>query len=252
MLGSPPLNRMMKTSNKHLWFVKTEKQDTYVQKNQEALLDFTKSMEGMELDTIETEKATVELSATHTLSPEVFLTDDNIINTQESVELDVDLQTKNPGVIEADKQEVLGEVGKQDKEAVQIQERRSERPKKTANLTTMEKTGMMAQKRNLEGNSQNSNSFAALSNNDIVHITSEMGIAIENDNFETCNLLNALETARNDLYMKQMEKQDVHSTVSVKNETMLLEAPALIWIHDESSEEEDFILVESRKKKRQK
>jgi hypothetical protein len=73
-----------------------------------------------------------------------------------------------------------------------------------------------------------------------------MGIVVENDSFETCNLLNALEIARNDLYMKQLEKNDTHYIVSVENATDLAEAPALTWLHDESSEAEDFILVESR------
>lgn len=130
--------------------------------------------------------------------------------------------------------------------------RRSDRLKKTATLTTMEKTGVMAQKKNLEGNPQNSNSFAALTDNDIIHITSEMSIVVENDSFETCNLLNALEIARNDLYMKQLEKNDTHYNVSVENVTDLAEAPALTWLHDESSEAEDFILVESRKKEGRK
>jgi hypothetical protein len=169
------------------------------------------------------------------------------------VDLDIDHQMKTSIEVEPAKQDVRVDEGKINKVTLQIQERRrSDRLKKTATLTTMEKTGVMAQKKNLEGNPQNSNSFAALTDNDIIHITSEMGIVVENDSFETCNLLNALEIARNDLYMKQLEKNDTHYIVSVENATDLAEAPALTWLHDESSEAEDFILVESRKKRRQK
>jgi hypothetical protein len=85
--------------------------------------------------------------------------------------------------------------------------RRSERLKKDANLTTMEKIDRVAQKRNLEDNPSNSNSFSILSVEDIVNITSNMGIVIENSEFDTCCLLNDLENARNDLYQKQLEQQ---------------------------------------------
>jgi hypothetical protein len=91
------------------------------------------------------------------------------------------------------------------KDAPQGQDRRSERLKKDANLTTMEKVGKVAQKMNLEGNPQNPNSFSVLSVDEVIHISSEMGVVIEDDDFATCNLLKDLEIARNDLYQKQNE-----------------------------------------------
>jgi hypothetical protein len=206
----------------------------------------------MEMDTTKNEGTSDKPPTTHTLSLEVFISDDNIINTQESVDLDIDHQMKTSVEVEPAKQDVKVDEGKINKETLQNQERRSERLKKTATLTTMEKTGVMAQKKNLEGNPHNSNSFVALTDNDIIHITSKKGIVVENDSFETCNLLKALETARNDLYMKQLEKNNAHSNVSVENVTDLAEALALTWLHDESSEAEDFILVESRKKEGRK
>lgn len=131
-----------------------------------------------------------------------------------------------------------------------IQERtRSERLKKDANLTTMEKVEREAQKKNLEGNPSMSNSFSVLSVDDIVHISSEIGIVIENDNFDTCNLLNDLETTRNDLYLKQLAQNVTPQTDPVEEQPDDNKILELVWLQDESSESKDFILVESRRKK---
>jgi len=206
----------------------------------------------MEVDVTRSEDFTVKSTTVNTLSPEMFISDDNIINTQDSVEMEMDQQLNDAVMIEAAKQDVLASVNDVDKEAQHIQERRrSERLKKDANLTTMEKIGRVAQKKNLEGNPQKSNCFSVLSANDITHITSEMGIVIENDDFDTCNLLNDLETARNDLYLKQLALNVIPQTESVEEHPAEDKNPELIWLDDESSESEDFILVESRKKKRQ-
>jgi hypothetical protein len=89
------------------------------------------------------------------------------------------------------------------------------RLKKDANLTTLEKTERAAQKKNLEGNPKPSNSFAVLSIDDISHISSEMGVVMDSDAFDTCNLLNDLEKARNDLYLKQLQQNDVLPAMTV-------------------------------------
>lgn len=136
------------------------------------------------------------------------------------------------------------------KDAPQGQDRRSERLKKDANLTTMEKVGKVAQKMNLEGNPQNPNSFSVLSVDEVVHISSEMGVVIEDDDFATCNLLKDLEIARNDLYQKQNEQKLGPQTESVEVIPEGNNIPKLEWLHEESFESEDFILVESRKKRR--
>jgi hypothetical protein len=65
------------------------------------------------------------------------------------VDLDIDHQMKTSIEVEPAKQDVRVDEGKINKVTLQIQERRrSDRLKKTATLTTMEKTGVMAQKKN--------------------------------------------------------------------------------------------------------
>jgi len=132
----------------------------------------------------------------------------------------------------------------------QVPERRSERLKKDANLTTLEKTERAAQRKNLEGSPKISNSFVVSSVDDISHISSDMGVVIDSDVFYTCNLLNDLEKARSDLYLKQLEQNDAPPAVTVvENIDKEKKIPELIWLEDESSTSEDFIFVESRKKK---
>jgi tetraacyldisaccharide-1-P 4'-kinase len=113
----------------------------------------------------------------------------------------------------------------------------------------MEKVGKVAQKKNLEGNSQNPNSFSVLSVDEVIHISSEMGVVIEDDDFATYNLLKDLEIARNDLYQKQSEQKLGPQTESVEVIPEGNNIHELEWLHEESSESEDFILVESRKKR---
>lgn len=87
---------------------------------------------------------------------------------------------------------------------------------------------------------------------DIVHISANMGVNINHDDFETFELIRDLEKARDDLYMKQCENNKTYQTETVEivgNNSNLLE---LEWLNEESSEPEDFLLVESRKKKKGK
>lgn len=78
-----------------------------------------------------------------------------------------------------------------------------------------------------------------------------MGIVVSSDDFDTFNLLKDLEKARDDLYQ-------THNTKPMGPQTELVEAAhgnnenlAIDWLNDESSEADDFILVESREKKRE-
>lgn len=118
-------------------------------------------------------------------------------------------------------------------------------------MTTMEKNQKMARKRNLEGNPPNSNSFSVLSIEEFVLITTDMGVAVDENDFDTFNLLKDLEKARNDLYQKQTEKvidsqTETFEVCQAEKATLALE-----WMQEESSETNDFILVESRKKRRE-
>jgi len=130
--------------------------------------------------------------------------------------------------------------------------RRSERLKKDTNIHTMNKVTKMTQKQNLEGNSKNKNSFSLLPIEEIVTISADMGVIINHDDFDTFNLLKDLEQARGDLYSKQCKLKKSSQTESVENESNNVAPLELEWLQDENSEIEDFILVESRKKKRDK
>lgn len=70
--------------------------------------------------------------------------------------------------------------------------RRSERLKKDTMLTTMEKNQRMAEKRNIEGNISKSNSFASLQIEEVVSVTSNMGIDMSCDDYDTFNMLKDL------------------------------------------------------------
>lgn len=190
-----------------------------------------------------------------TLSPKVFIPDDNIINTRESVGVDLESQedalvkvamTELPmgedtiqdlaieaprpedasikdarvvlSVDEVTNQNMTVEapmpedaavradvdvrtVGKDTNQDLNVgapvsaitqviqERRRSERLKETTALNTMEKIEKQGKKRNLEGNSSTSSKFSTLPVNDIIHTTSDMGIAIKHDDFATFDLL---------------------------------------------------------------
>jgi hypothetical protein len=107
--------------------------------------------------------------------------------------LDTNQQGKNNDMNEANKMKKIDEDREVIKEVQQVNMKRSERLKKDANLSTMEKVERESLEKNVEGNSQKTNSFVVLSSNDITHVTAKMGIVIDNDIFDTCNLLNDLE-----------------------------------------------------------
>ena len=115
----------------------------------------------------------------------------------------------------------------------------------------MEKNERMAKKRNLEGNTSNYNSFSALPVEDIITVTADMGVILDATDFDTFDILKDLEQARNNLYQKQCDKVSAPQTETVEEDPRDNKNLDLIWIHYESSKSDDFILVESRKKKRE-
>lgn len=189
------------------------------------------------------------------LSPEVFIPDDNIVNTQESNMMENDLPTTevvNAEDISTKEKQAEKMIHQEDKDQMLNERRWSERLTKDTTLTTVEKNERMAQQRNLEGNSKKPTSFSMLPTGDIIHISANMGVNINHDDFETFELIRDLEKARDDLYMKQCENNKTYQTETVEivgNNSNLLE---LEWLNEESSEPEDFLLVESRKKKKGK
>jgi hypothetical protein len=116
----------------------------------------------------------------------------------------------------------------------------------------MENVEAAIMKKNLEGNLASYNTFSTLPIEEIVHNASEMGISIKHDDFDTFDLLKTLELARNDMYLKQCDQSEKNRIVDNEGEPSHDNLLQLEWLHDESSDIEDFILVESRKKKREK
>lgn len=92
--------------------------------------------------------------------------------------------------------------------------------------------------------------FSTLPLEDIIELTSGMGINIEATDFETFDMLKNLECARNDLFAKQKVTTQVSQT-----ETVGIDEPnkfplKLGWLHEEESDAEEFTLVMSKKKAR--
>lgn len=190
-------------------------------------------------------------SQTVSLSPEVFIPDDGIINTQGSIEMEVGENEKVTYLSALEMESLTKEVEAEKMEVWQDHERRrSDRLKKTTTMTTMEKNLKMAKKGNLEGNPSSFNCFSVLLIEEMVNVTSNMGIDLNENDFDTFNLLKDLEKARDDLYYKQINKASDPQTESVEDMQANKASLVLEWIQEESSEIDEFILVESRKRKK--
>jgi hypothetical protein len=150
-------------SNKHLWFMETHIQENVDKKLQDGSEDGLVEKTTMEVDGAKADDANLIAIAGSTLSPEIFLTDDVIINTQESVEIVMGQQETLPVSSEVGKTNVNDTMTETKNGVQQVPtRRRSERLKKDANLTTMEKIEKVVQKNNLEGNPKTSNSFCCI------------------------------------------------------------------------------------------
>jgi hypothetical protein len=133
-----------------------------------------------------------------------------------------------------------------------IQGRRSGRLKKDTALNIMEKGEMMARKRNLEGNIAIAKTFSALPVDELVHSAADMGVMLNSNNLATFDLFRTLELARNDVYQKQCELTNISSVDNENNPNNADDLLELDWLVEESSDPENFILIESRKKRREK
>lgn len=110
---------------------------------------------------------------------------------------------------------------------------------KEISMTTDEKNAQMAKKRNLEGNNNTSkNSSSALDVDDIVNISSKMGIVLGKDNFAAIDLVKDMEMDRNDLAMKQ-NKANTQDNLLQNNE----ESDDKINCDDESTDYDDFTMI---------
>uniref|UniRef100_A0A0A9GD21 Uncharacterized protein n=1 Tax=Arundo donax TaxID=35708 RepID=A0A0A9GD21_ARUDO len=108
-------------------------------------------------------------------------------------------------------------------------------------------------KRKFEGNNLNTaNSFSILNQDEIMFRAKSMGIIVDDDIFAKIDMLQDLESARIALAQKQ-ELIDRKACNEPLGESEVADIPnlALENIVSEASETEEFILVESKKKKRQ-
>jgi hypothetical protein len=112
-------------------------------------------------------------------------------------------------------------------------------------------TQFPSKKRNFEGtNLSDQNSFAALGNSDIVDLASGMGVVITCDHFNKVQLLKDIELAQHalqnvkfvDAPVKEMECEE-------SEEVQPDDVPLLEWL-DDDEENEQYTLVQSRKKKK--
>lgn len=87
-----------------------------------------------------------------------------------------------------------------------VEDRRtSSRLQKDILLTTEDRILKIGKKRNLEGTNLNTkNSFSVLDNTDTMHISSEMGILIEDSNYAAIDMIKYLEIARYSLAKKRL------------------------------------------------
>lgn len=131
------------------------------------------------------------------------------------------------------------EMGKQ--EPVTRAERRTSARKKDITLTTEAKTMMMSKKRNLEGTNLNSeNSFSILNNVDIMQLSVNMGVNINDNDFAAIDLIKDLEMARHSLANKKLETEN-----HVVEDEIILEE-----IEEETSDyNEELIKTPKRKSK---
>jgi hypothetical protein len=105
----------------------------------------------------------------------------------------------------------------------------------------------MAVKRNLEGNSCIPEpNFSCLASKEIIDISKKMGVNINEQNMKSIELLKEMELARQCLGQKKtkiLQKKEVDNMVKRNDENFGSQV-------NEESETDDFILVQSRKKKR--
>lgn len=115
-------------------------------------------------------------------------------------------------------------------------------------LTTQEKNKIMAKKRCMEGNSSHTVALFDIQNTKMCSLAKNMGVIIEEEDFDTFDMLKELKIARSNLYDKQQsnkqnEQSDIIEISEDEGETLLIE-----WYREASSESEDFLLSISEKK----
>jgi hypothetical protein len=115
----------------------------------------------------------------------------------------------------------------------------------------MEKASALSKKRNLEGNHDSApnplsnNSFAVLSDNQMVAKDSLMGVKIPDGNFAVVDL----EVARNSLVSRQRIVNPSSATLFIESNEGTTTPLSMDWISSDDNEDTSFTLVENRKTK---
>ena len=132
-----------------------------------------------------------------------------------------------------------------------VEPRVSERNKTMANVNMMEKADVYSRKRNLEGTSippPDNNSFAALSDSDLMLRAKKMGLNIPDNDFTAINLVRELEVARENLGDKIESSKQKENTLFIENNVGESTPLSMNWMEQDEVEEASFSVVERRKK----
>lgn len=120
---------------------------------------------------------TASASAPVTISLDIFLPDDQIVNTQGSVASSEEIRSQEVTDGEIHDQAAERDISLIDTEAQPHE--RSERLKKDITMTTQEKNDFMAKKRNLEGNTLPKSMFSELSHDSLHDISKKRGLLLK-------------------------------------------------------------------------
>jgi hypothetical protein len=173
----------------------------------------------------------------------------------------IDLETGTQENLENEKDEQMDprtsedveDINKENAKPEKITTRQSQRIKEQGmgGVNITENAVVAAQKKNLEGNHLNlKNSFAVLSNNELVSRSRKMGVNVGEVDLEKIDILKDLEKARANL-KERINSKDKEDKEKNEENLPLEEMKYLEW-KSEDSGEENFHLVTSRRKKKNK
>lgn len=134
-------------STKQLWFVDTGLDDSMLHKSNNEAMATILANKATGVDGVSTAENKEKNTTANGQSPEIFIPDDNIINTQESVRMEVECQEKDTVMEDNIHKDTLVGGTKMEMKAQHIQERRRSERLKDSSLTTMEKLKRVAKKR---------------------------------------------------------------------------------------------------------
>lgn len=130
--------------------------------------------------------------------------------------------------------------------------RMSERLKRDGGIRIEENNRRMAVKRNLESNPHvNVNNFSCLSPANIMLLSRKMGINMDDQHFDSTNLMKEMEMARNNLNQKRDHIKEKSNKERLNEITELSEGEKESWSHEDEDDQGEFTLVQSIQKKKE-